>query len=135
MYRFFNSIIRNTTSEHIKNNKEKWLSWINLADPVYVWLRYIVLRRFLKVKLDKPSRAFVFDNITKHRKVIWLATIVSTGVYFGLHDLEGETLGMVITSLLAPVMVMGGAWFAMSFGAIPTKLMDSSMEITFWPRR
>lgn len=101
-------------------------------DPFNYWLRWLVLKPFLSVALEEGDRAFVEDNIDKHRQVMWLNILVSVGVFLGLRSLEGEALGMVITALLAPVMVMGAAWFAISFGGIPSKLLDTAMSITFW---
>jgi hypothetical protein len=49
-----------------------------------------------------------------------------------LNNTEAGSLNTVITSLIAPVMVMGTAWFAISFGAIPARLLNVSMVITFW---
>lgn len=101
-------------------------------DPFNYWLRLLVLKTFLSVKLDDGDREFIEDNINKHRTTMWVNVVVSIGVYFGLRGLEGDTLGMLITALLAPVMVMGAAWFAISFGGIPAKLLDTAMSITYW---
>lgn len=101
-------------------------------DPFNYWLRRIVLKSFLSVELEKADRAFVEDNINKHRRTMWVNVLVSVGVFWGLRSLEGETFGMLITALLAPVMVMGGSWFAISFGGVPSKLIDTAMSISFW---
>jgi hypothetical protein len=105
---------------------------LSKIDPFNIWLRKIVLKDFLAAELEDPDREFVSDNVQKHRKVMWFNVLCSIGVTHGLLQLEGESLGMVIAALLAPVMVMGGGWFAISFGGIPGKLMDVAMSITFW---
>lgn len=99
-------------------------------DPFY-WLLTWVLRRFLNVGLKNEELEFLQDNIRKHRKVLWCNVTVVACTVIGLQHYEGEIIGL-ITALLAPVMVMGGAWFAVSFGGIPAKLIDSAMSITFW---
>jgi len=39
---------------------------------------------------------------------------------------------VLITALIAPIMITGVAWFSISFGGIPQKLMSVAMSITFW---
>ncbi|KKW44109.1 MAG: hypothetical protein UY95_C0037G0004 [Parcubacteria group bacterium GW2011_GWA2_56_7] len=100
-------------------------------DPFYHIL-HLVLRGLLTSGLTKPELAFVQDNLNKHRKVLWIDFFSTFGVLFGLRGATAEELGIVITALLAPVMVMGAAWFAISFGGIPGKLIDTAMTVTFW---
>ncbi|HRY82699.1 MAG TPA: hypothetical protein P5232_03290 [Candidatus Moranbacteria bacterium] len=105
---------------------------LNKMDPIFLWLRFVVARRFFDSGLLPEENAFVLSNISKHRNVLWLNVVCSVFVYFSLLKTNPDKISIVITSLLAPVMVMGGAWFAISFGGIPAKLMDIAMSTTSW---
>lgn len=99
-------------------------------DPMY-WILRLIVHRFSAAKLQKNEREFVDENINKHRLVLWLNLLGAVVTFFGLRTFDGEIINL-IAALLAPVMVMGTAWFGISFGAVPAKLIDSSMSITFW---
>jgi hypothetical protein len=100
-------------------------------DPFYWYLR--ASHRTLFSAVLKPEElSFVKLNLVKHRRVQWINLISSVLIFFGLRDVPTEQIGAVITALLAPVMVMGAAWFAVSFGAIPARLIKTSMVVTFW---
>lgn len=105
--------------------------FIRMIDPMYYFLKEVVLRKFLKTDLTDEGKAFVTDNINKHRFVLWISLIAGILVYLGLRRAP-ENTEIIILSLLAPVMVMGTAWFTISFGAIPTKLLKTAMSVTFW---
>ncbi|MAF80242.1 hypothetical protein CL629_04150 [bacterium] len=104
---------------------------IRIIDPIY-WLLRLILRNFINAELTKVEKRFVQNNIDKHRGVIWVNIIVSVFVFLGLSNTPEDTISLVITSLIAPVMVMGAAWFAISFGGIPQKLINIAMSVTFW---
>lgn len=101
-----------------------------MFDPIYLFLRYLVLRDFFKTSLGEAEQAFLHANIKKHRAILWLNIIASVFICIGLRQAaHPETL---ISALIAPVMVMGAAWFAISFGGVPTKLLHIAMKVTFW---
>lgn len=106
------------------------LSWF---DP-FNWLLRVVLRKFLSKNagLDDGQADFVRQNIDKHRKVQWVNAAGSVLVVLGLRSVSKQEIPTVIAALIAPVMVTGVAWFAISFGAIPKKLADVAMQITAW---
>ena len=97
-------------------------------DPIYWFLRLILLK-FLSVE-TKERQDFVLENLEKHRRVLWLDIIGGILVYFGVKS--SGNVETVVLALIAPVTVMGAAWFAVSFGAIPKKLISEAMAITFW---
>ncbi len=107
------------------------MSWKKL-DPIYWILKSLILREFYKVELKDEEVAFLNDNITKHRMTLWVVVATTLMAFAGLKDVSQEDLVIVITSLFAPAMVMGGAWFSISFGGIPAKLLDLAMHVTFW---
>lgn len=100
-------------------------------DPMYL-LVSLILRPFHKAKLAEYERAFVLDNTTKHASVMWINALGIGLVTFGLQFASQETIGQVISTLIAPVMVMGAAWFAISFGGVPKHLVNIAMAVTFW---
>ncbi|MFH1183209.1 MAG: hypothetical protein V1690_03025 [Candidatus Moraniibacteriota bacterium] len=102
-------------------------------DPIW-WFLYFTLRDFLKstAGLGDEELAFVAENIQKHRKVFWINILASALVWRGLLDTPPSAVATVITSLLAPVMVLGSAWFAISFGGVPKKLIGVAMTTTLW---
>lgn len=100
-------------------------------DPFY-WYLHVAHYRLWKADLKTEERSFVESNINKHRLAQWVNLCASVLVFCTLRTISEDKLGTVISALLAPVMVMGTAWFAMSFGAVPARLIDFSMEITFW---
>lgn len=102
------------------------MRWI---DPFFYILRYLILGQFFG-QLKPEEEAFVITNITKHRKVLWVNFLAVYPLYRGIQ--QSDDIPILVLSLIAPVMVMGGAWFAISFGAIPKKLIAVSMTITFW---
>lgn len=101
-------------------------------DPFMWFLRWILSGFYKGGKLDKPEREFVDENMAKHYKVLWVNVVSSVLVFISLREVGNADLGVVITALLAPVVVLGGGWFVMSFGAIPAKLISISMTITSW---
>jgi hypothetical protein len=115
----------------MENHKESDVFSAKLLDPFYWYLR-IAHRRLFKAELKKEERAFIAKNINKHRLIQWLNLLAAIFVFYTLQAVSPDKIGTVITALIAPVMVMGTAWFAISFGAIPARLIELSLEITFW---
>lgn len=96
------------------------------------WILRLILRRFLVADLKPEEQAFVADNIRKHALVLWINVAGAVLIYLGLRDAAPDVIATVITSLIAPVMVLGGAWFAISFGGVPGHLIAIAMSITLW---
>jgi hypothetical protein len=119
----------------LKSRAKVWFTdvrvWFNAYDPI-LWLIRMSLRGFLKVELTKAEQDFLEENIEKHRVVQWVNIAASIFVCLGLNSTEAKAITTVITSLLAPVMVLGTAWFAISFGGIPKKLLSEGMATTLW---
>lgn len=105
---------------------------IKKIDPVYLLLQNVVLARFIRGDITREERCFVFDNIEKHRRAMWINLICSTLVVWGLFKAPKDHVDGLIAALLGPVLVFGGAWFALSFGGIPKRIIDVAMSITFW---
>ncbi len=102
------------------------------TDPFYQYLK-LMHRQFLQDgNLKEHETKFVLSNIQKHRKIRWLNGLCLPAIVHALWTVDPTQMSTVIVALLAPVMVMGGAWFAVSFGAVPSKLISVSMSITFW---
>lgn len=100
-------------------------------DPIYFFLKSI-LRNFFSSDLQKEERLFIEENLQKHRKILWLNICAAILIFFGLRMLPFEKTGLVVSSLIAPVMVLGTAWFTISFGGIPQKLIAVAMTVTYW---
>ncbi len=100
-------------------------------DPFY-WYMILAHRQLLKAHLHAEEKIFVFTNINKHRTAQWINLFAAVIIFFALRSVPRADMGSVISALLAPVMVMGGAWFSLSFGAIPARLIDCSMSVTLW---
>jgi hypothetical protein len=100
-------------------------------DP-FSWFLNGILRGFLTANLKDFELQFVQDNIQKHRKALWLNALASVLVFFALRDTPHDAIGTVINATLAPAMIFGGAWFAVSFGGVPKKLINIAMSTTLW---
>jgi hypothetical protein len=103
-----------------------------MYDPILLLLRFVVLRHFWLADLEKSEQSFVAENTKKHRVCLWITIVSSSLVLWGLSTVPNESLGTVIGGLLGPVVVFGGAWFFVSFGGIPIKLLRVAMSITLW---
>jgi uncharacterized membrane protein len=64
--------------------------------------------------------------------VLWVNVIATIFIYESLRRTSLENVGTVIASLIAPVMVLGTAWFAISFGGVPQRLINIAMSVSFW---
>ncbi len=111
-----------------KENKE---TLIMLMDPFYWYLKF-ALRHLYKAQLKIEERIFIVHNINKHRLVQWINLAGAFLVFSAIQSVTFEKIDTVITALIAPVMIMGTAWFSVSFGSIPERFIDFSIEITFW---
>src|SRR3990167_9864584 len=123
LFRSFYPLTRN------QNHRRKTMRRI---DPFYFLLRYSVLRGLFLAKLTPDERAFVDDNLNKHRKAWWIAALCTFPLVSGIWGLDQAARIGLLTGLLGPVVVLGGAWFAVSFGGVPVKLLAVAMTITFW---
>jgi hypothetical protein len=76
---------------------------------------------------------FLVENLNKHRLILWLNIILAGYlVAYGLDAiLRSGDQAIVVTGLLAPAMITGGAWYAVSFGGIPEKFISSALVLTF----
>ena len=99
----------------------------------------LVMRRI--VDLAEDGQMEIIDgNTVKHLKIMlvllialpFLAFLKLAPLVFDNHLLL-EMVGVVDpTNLTAVIMVMGTAWFVITFGAVPKKLELVAMDITFW---
>ena len=108
------------------------MKYLKYLDPFYLVLAFIVMRCFKQCDMHAEERLFIEDNIAKHRKALWINIVSTACVYWGLLSIPKESAETLILALLGPVMVFGGAWFAITFGGIPSRLLDIAMTITFW---
>jgi hypothetical protein len=104
---------------------------IDRIDPIYLLVRAICYR-FFRASLAEWERDFLLTNISKHRAVLWFAVLATAPLALALRDADPSTIPTIITALIAPAMVTGGAWFAISFGGIPARFLDVAIQVTFW---
>ena len=120
----------------------------NCIDPVYWFLDRIVFKNLFvprtiqsdgskKVeRMEESETSFLLVNLQKHRLVLWLnlITLIILG-YYGYDELiekSGAQPELLVAGLLAPAMVTGAAWFAISFGGISEKFLDyAARDLTF----
>jgi hypothetical protein len=115
----------------------------NRVDPIYIFLDRLVFQRLFQPPKRSVQRQFeqvaaaeidfLVENLNKHRIILWL-NIILTG-YLAAYGLDailkhGDP-AVVVTGLLAPAMITGGAWYAVSFGGIPEKFINSALVLTF----
>lgn len=99
----------------------------------------LFLRRITRLATEEQMEA-VNENTIKHLKVMAvMILLVPIAVFLKLAPIlcESELLlrlaGKVDpTNLTAVIMVMGGAWFFITFGAVPKALEKVAMDITLW---
>lgn len=92
-----------------------------------------ILHHFYKNSdADSHERVFLDKNVAKHARVLWVTAVVFVLSIIGMSGLSQESVSIVLTATLGPVMLLGGAWFAVSFGGIPERLLEAAMDITFW---
>ena len=100
-------------------------------DPFFLLLRFVVLRRLYHADLDPAQEAFLKVNTDKQRLSLWVTLLVSVPLYFGVIQSEGN-LDRLLMGMIGIVAVTGSGWYVLSFGGIPSKLLDAAMEITFY---
>lgn len=117
--------------------------WYNKIDIVYLFLDRVVFERLFKPKkrnmpgkyeiLDVADVDFLVENLHKHRTILWVNVLLSIYLYFfGIDRIfaNGDAT-TIITGLLAPAMITGGAWYAVTFGGVPEKLIRTALTLTF----
>ncbi|MCR4328680.1 MAG: hypothetical protein NUV53_04185 [Patescibacteria group bacterium] len=121
--------------EKLPKNNRQVAAHIRLGkkymDPI-LWFLETILRGFTKARLEKEEAAFIQDNIQKHRIALWINVTAMVFIFLGLLHTKTDAIGTVVSSLIAPVMVLGGAWFSVSFGGVPKKLISVAMSTTLW---
>lgn len=106
-------------------------TWYNILDPMY-WISFSLSSPIFKYPLQTKEIDFIHDNINKHRIVLWVNVISSLIVFSSLRGLSVAELNSLITALMAPAFVTGGAWFAITFGGVPQRLLPLAINITLW---
>lgn len=85
-------------------------------------------------ELDYADMDFLVENLLKHRFILWLN--VALAIYmilFGLSSIFSQgNSEIVITGLLAPAVITGGAWYNLTFGGISEKFLGTAMSLTRW---
>ena len=116
-----------------KQDKRQGFTIFRVLDPLF-WLAYSFSYFLLTPKYDlkKGEIAFILDNIDKHRKVIWVNLLGGLMVFTSLMGNSPEQLTALVSVLMAPAFITGGAWFAITFGGVPEKLLDAALIITLW---
>ena len=100
-------------------------------DPFHLYL--ILIHKVVdESKLDKKQQEFVQRNVAKHTLVQWINLACALDVVWALFGTPPDSLGTVAICLMTPVLVIGGAWFAITFGLVPADFMSISMHITGW---
>jgi hypothetical protein len=112
-------------------HREGRFAWYNAIDPVY-WISFFLSAPIFDYPLQTNEIDFIHDNIKKHRKVIWVNIVSSICVFFSLRGQSIAELNSLISALLAPAFVTGGAWFAITFGGVPQRLLPLAINITLW---
>lgn len=106
---------------------------LRLIDPLY-WLSlscsFFLLRN--KYKLNQAESLLILENVAKHRIVLWVNLVGGYVCYTSLLDMDINQLNTIANILLAPAFITGGAWFAITFGGVPNKLLDIALMVTFW---
>jgi len=115
--------------------------WFNAIDPMY-YAAYLACYNVLHPKdedgqrtvLPVSDRGIVMQNVSKHRWVFWIATIIGVSTYIGLLELGDDKAAIqgLISVLLAPAFVTGSAWFAITFGGIKEDLLVAALGLTMW---
>ncbi len=75
---------------------------------------------------------FLEANARKHCKVLWVMLTTVILSLLGCFNTPPQEISTVLTATLGPMMLLGGAWFAVSFGGIPAQLLNVAISITFW---
>jgi hypothetical protein len=103
----------------------------NLFDPLY-WLAYALCYPVLRVNLNAYEAAIIRQNIKKHRIVFWITVLGGGLAWYGISISDRDKMGEIVAAMLAPSVVTGTAWFAISFGGVQEKLLDAAIGLTKW---
>ena len=114
----------------------------NRLDPVYLFLDVVVFERlFRPLKRNDPGSYeqltladidFLIENLKKHRLILWINLLLTVYLSAGGLDaiFRSGDQGIVVTGLLAPAVITGAAWYAVSFGGIPEKFIGTALILT-----
>src|ERR1051325_160233 len=114
----------------------------NRLDPVYLFLDVVVFERlFRPLKRNDPGGYeqltladidFLIENLKKHRLILWINLLLTVYLSAGGLDaiFRSGDQGIVVTGLLAPAVITGAAWYAVSFGGIPEKCIGTALILT-----
>ena len=127
--------------ESIREKSRKRI--VNRLDPMYRFLDHVVFQQLFQPpkanapgefeRIEEAQTDFLVENLKKHRLILWVNIILV--LFLGIYGLEvllktGNT-AIVVSGLLAPAMITGAAWFAISFGGIPEKFISVAFTLTF----
>lgn len=104
---------------------------VKYFDPFH-WYLYFAHKKFFLSNPTQSEINFAERNIVKHRLIQWINIIAIILIYLGFRKITEDQIGIVVTSLIAPVMLLGGAWFSITFGAVPAKFFEFTLGITSW---
>ena len=80
--------------------------------------------------LPSDQKEILYENSWKHCKVFIINLIFLPYLAYFIQSSQDKVL--ILTGLLGIVVVFGGAWFTVSFGAIPNILSKMATNLTFW---
>jgi len=106
-------------------------SVFNALDPLYL-LAYILCYPVLRVNLNAYEAAIIRQNIRKHRAVFWITLFGGSLAWYGVSISPKGNMGEIVAAMLAPSVVTGTAWFAISFGGVQEKLLKAAIDLTKW---
>ena len=81
-------------------------------------------------ELNKEQRVLTEKNISKHTKIFFSMIAVMAYTFFVVNYFYFDSISSVMTALLGVLFVSGTAWFAITFGAIPSRYMDFAIQTT-----
>lgn len=89
-----------------------------------------LLSVFSTSDLEKNEKAFLMDNAKKHIQSLLGMIAMLPFMIYGLHIADRAMLPVLVGGLVSPVVVTGTAWFVITFGAVPEKLLGIAMVLT-----
>lgn len=96
------------------------------------WIAFFLSRPIFNYPLQANEVDFIHDNINKHRTVLWANVVAALTLFHSLKSLSITELNSLISALMAPAFVTGAAWFAITFGGVPQRLLPLAINITLW---
>lgn len=100
-------------------------------DPFY-WLSYLLCWPVLNNEMETSQTNVIELNIEKYRFVLWVNFIFGIIASRGFFVTEKGDITVVLIAITAPTIVLGGAWFSISFGGVPDKLLKAAVSLTKW---